>query len=900
MRTFLLLSVIFFVWVVPSCGMEGFGYPLVTDNGQIIASDYRGSGLFLLENDVSSLGCQNEYRGRYKAIHGDILFFKRITSDGQAPYVYRFSTGKAKRFLPPVESCGIMQPAGGGRIIVPYGDEVLLLNNGGVVRRYSIGIPIQWVTVDTVGSRFAFVDDDGYLCIFDIRTEEVSRILQESGFKPKFSTDGRFIALSGMDTVVVVDVATKEIFTFPGGRNPVWDTRGDGVFVQLTDEANYEIVSSDIWYWTPGKGKYSITSTDNLHEAFPVVSPNGDYLSFVSLPDGDVYRADIMRSEKVSLSNVTVVADGADCPYSEPPEFAHSPKSDIWVPYLHQKWDTPDWFNGSWSCGPSSCLMAVQRYSILPEHPITCSYPYSHTHNFGWYVPNEYTFNGYTYDILGLAAGDVWVPGAHGFICREYGGAVWAYMVDFLSQHTLSSWQAAVSWTTFTGEIDAGYPVVASTNTIGHGHIQCFRGYAYNHIIISNDPYGDANTSPWGQYNGEACFYDWPGYDNGLVELDVRQLFIARHSYTPPAADTLVDDLSDGFEYYGPPEYWRAWAGGYEHHIYWTRTVASGDDVNYAIWTPELPAEGEYEVFAYIPSSYATANASYIIHHSGGETIIEVDQSAYSDEWVSLGTYNFADGDYIYIGDVTGTTGDYLGCDAMLFSLRGEAVSDTIVDDGESGFHRYGDVSFWHNGSGGYNSHFWWTYSTEGADTCYVEWYPVLLAPGNYELLVYIPDNHATARARYRIRYRDGEAVVVVDQSVYYNEWVSLGTYPFTGDASEKLYLGDMTGHQGDWIAFDAAWWHYVSPLDVEGENVPERVSLVVCPNPFNSACRLEISVPTDDELSIYNIKGEMVARFELAGGNNSILWKPDNLSSGIYLASTERAKLSGRLLYLK
>ena len=63
-----------------------------------------------------------------------------------------------------------------------------------------------------------------------------------------------------------------------------------------------------------------------------------------------------------------------------------------------------------------------------------------------------------------------------------------------------------------------------------------------------------------------------------------------------------------------------------------------------------------YEVFVYIPQNHATTgNARYWISHTGGFTLREVNQSLYSGQWVSLGTYIFSGTteDYISLSDVT-------------------------------------------------------------------------------------------------------------------------------------------------------------------------------------------------------------------------------------------------------
>ena len=95
---------------------------------------------------------------------------------------------------------------------------------------------------------------------------------------------------------------------------------------------------------------------------------------------------------------------------------------------------------------------------------------------------------------------------------------------------------------------------------------------------------------------------------------------------------------------------------GYNGDLLWTK---NNDRVrpnyNWARWYPGLKA-GRYEVYVYIPHRYSTtAKARYWISHSGGLTLRVVSQSAYSNQWVSLGTYWFQgnSNDYVSLADVT-------------------------------------------------------------------------------------------------------------------------------------------------------------------------------------------------------------------------------------------------------
>ena len=92
------------------------------------------------------------------------------------------------------------------------------------------------------------------------------------------------------------------------------------------------------------------------------------------------------------------------------------------------------------------------------------------------------------------------------------------------------------------------------------------------------------------------------------------------------------------------------------------------------LWSANL-AGGNYEVYAFIPSNYATTtNAIYQIYHTGGTASRSVNQNNYYDVWVSLGTYNFSPGTSrrVRLTDATGETNYNLrvGFDAVGFVPR--------------------------------------------------------------------------------------------------------------------------------------------------------------------------------------------------------------------------------------
>jgi len=77
---------------------------------------------------------------------------------------------------------------------------------------------------------------------------------------------------------------------------------------------------------------------------------------------------------------------------------------------------------------------------------------------------------------------------------------------------------------------------------------------------------------------------------------------------------------------------------GYDH-----RTAAAGTGSAVFTWKPVVAAGGAHEVLVRYAAGPAT-DARYTVHHSGGTTAVTVDQSRRAGEWVSLGSFTFAEG----------------------------------------------------------------------------------------------------------------------------------------------------------------------------------------------------------------------------------------------------------------
>ena len=134
-------------------------------------------------------------------------------------------------------------------------------------------------------------------------------------------------------------------------------------------------------------------------------------------------------------------------------------------------------------------------------------------------------------------------------------------------------------------------------------------------------------------------------------------------------------------------------------------------------------------------------------------------------------------------------------------------AGEIIVDDKSSGFQKGGPTESWYEKSIGYNGHIYWTYNSDSQVYNYARWTPQLPSAGNYQVYAFIPRDRAdTKNARYRIYHNGQEHSYSVNQSVYFDKWVSLGTYYFAASGNEYVYLDDVTGepYASRKIGFDA------------------------------------------------------------------------------------------------
>lgn len=484
---------------------------------------------------------------------GRRLAFKEVSPQGQAVVVCDLPSGKRET----VESGPLMgHPAWIDERTLAYtvGNDVVVRGRDGELRRPA-GTYVNQLTVSRDG-RFACFCRGGELCRMDLGTGGVEVLYRSHSdlFDPQFSPDGDRVLCStiGHD-LIAVEVVTRSVTELGPGRFASWLDGRTVMFSRRAYQAmalvGSELVAADV-------------NSGDLRMIAPGIdfpgrgTARGSSVAVTSLSEGELLQGTLAGR---SLSGLRAVPFGALAePRWQGQLEAAAPKAAIpgWMPYLHQVYDTPDSFDGSAACGPTSCLMAIgyyHRFAVWNETiHVGANPPGTHVSPYGNYDSKIYDYGGYVFDDTCSPPSGPPAHGAYGYCCTHGSGA-WAYKCrDFLRRHDLSSdYDLSVSWADITGEADAGYPVPMSTSITSAGHLMCVRGYIDGqHTVIVNDPAGNRNNGTYWNYPGDNACYDWPGYSNGYVNLSgVSWIVTARGRHTRLSLADYPDTVDAGHYY---------------------------------------------------------------------------------------------------------------------------------------------------------------------------------------------------------------------------------------------------------------------------------------------------------------------------------------------------------------
>ncbi len=351
-----------------------------------------------------------------------------------------------------------------------------------------------------------------------------------------------------------------------------------------------------------------------------------------------------------------------------------------------------------------------------------------------------------------------------------------SYPITKIIVHTTQgSYAGAISWfQNPSSNVSARYVLRSSdgeaTQMVCHKDIAWHAGnWFYNTRSIGLEHEGYVSQNGW--YTNTVLRHDTVNGIMGHVEIPG-----ATHTDPGPywdwlyylalveglrAPDTLVDNLTSGFRRGGPYQYWWFDSGNGFGTVYSLGNY-TGSVVNWGRWTPNLPRSGFYEVKVYIPLGY-NAYVRYRVYHRGGVTNVWVNQASCSNQWVSLGTYEF-DAGYSPSNSLTRK----IAFDAAVWIYRGSPCADVIVDDGDTGWYPFGN---WYLSSyTGYDGDC--RYANVGGTPDSAIWTSSLSCSGSWKIYAWVrKGTNRTTQAKYRVGTISGDTILYLNQySIYLGE----------------------------------------------------------------------------------------------------------------------------------
>ena len=663
----------------------------------IIATDNYASNIYLFNNGTYEILFSSPCCGRYMTLSPDkkSIGFKYIQADGkQSPALLNIQTKQITLLHSPVDLCGQVSFSQNGKTSFTIGNE-LIIKEGNNSKNYSLAQYVNIAPVSPDGNFVIYNDNYDQLFLLNLSNNQGSKLTsgEKGNAYPQWSPDGSKLMYSSISgEIYVYDLQNKTTTFISEGQYPSWTFDSQCIVFTKIETNNLQFTGSDIY-----KAKYDgseINNITNSHDDFEIAAvASGNKIIYQSL-NKKIVNALLSTINGTFYANLIFKAES-------PLNISHYGIEKLikaetrvpgTVPYVNQVYDTPEWHYGYGSCAPTTAIMAIAYYNKIPKWPIVTSNGVgNHISEYGAYVADKYHLNEYYYQDVSSTGGgeDAW--GGYGYMWTgSY--SPHSRMRQYIANHYLTSVQEdADNYTKALTEINNGYPFPVCNELSAAGHLTLAIGYVNGqHTIIFNDPYGNKNSGSWPNWYGQDSYYDWPGYNNGYQNLNTVYWTVTAEGSEVAYNDTIIDDVFYNQGFYmnnsqngSVQRYYSDLNAGYNNHYWYTGTESVNSDICFVTWTPNLTAAGNYEIFAYVPGGIGSTavGAKYRIHHVNGITNVVVDQSQYSAQWVSLGIYSLTAGqiNYVYLGDSTGTSSQYIAFDAIKFSNADNVVPTTSI-----------------------------------------------------------------------------------------------------------------------------------------------------------------------------------------------------------------------------
>ena len=305
-----------------------------------------------------------------------------------------------------------------------------------------------------------------------------------------------------------------------------------------------------------------------------------------------------------------------------------------------------------------------------------------------------------------------------------------------------------------------------------------------------------------------------------------------------------------------------------------TAAVARNESTIYYDWgygSPDGAISSDYFSARWTRNVYFDSSTNYTFSATVDDGVrVWLDGSLVIDKWYPQSRTTHSGTVYVTAGthQVKVEYFEQTGVAACMVSWAGGGSSTpppsssttVVVDDRDAGFVWGGSSGTFYGRNTGYNSHLYWTWNHNAQLGNWAKWIPNLPTAGDWEAYVYIPSHyHGSKSARYTVRHNGVSHEVVINQNIYYDKWVSLGTYYFGGSSDEYVYLGDNTGevYGTRYVGFDAVKFVYRGGSGWTPSPTPGGCAITpafgfgdIWNN--NSAVRAKIGCPTANEQGVW------------------------------------------------
>jgi len=657
--------------------------PNAVVDGYVFTDNFSNTLYYLQQGQLKKLlsapGC-----GRYFTVSpdGKQVGFKYITKTGQRPAIINLETETMQFLHDEVSFCGQVGFTARSNYFT-VGNELIINATDAKSQRITLPNYSNIVSISNNHQYLVYSTPNDKLILMNLSDRSTKR-LSESGkmsVYPQFSPDGDKILFQSNE-MYVYDIVNEKLQNLGHGLSPKWAPDSQHVLFTKQQTESYALTESDLYRCDyRNKQHEQITNTSEINEQHAIFASDNEIL-FTDYAENAIYSLNL---ENHSQTLIYKHDDDLEIEFFELPATKSEQLIPGSVPYTHQVYDTPDAHYGHGSCAPTCAILALSYYNRLPKWPTIITKLYPHNSDYGAYVSVRYRFNENYFEESETTSGGDLAYGGYGYMWGL--GSPNSQMLNYLELHYIESsqlWNNSVTWESVISEIDADYLLPMCVMLTDAGHLILAKGYIENqHTLIFSEPYGDKNTPSWPSYDGQKVYYDWPGYNNGYQNLDYSGAYgviawtITAHTSEVEYNNLVIDNdyYNHGFEMNNSENgstqrYFRDVNAGYNNHAWYTITMADESDICYVKWIPTPEEEGYYEISAYIPSSFADAEAApYKISDANGEHTVVINQNEYSDEWVSLGTFEYQSGAdfYTYLGDSTGIDGQSIAYDAVKY-----------------------------------------------------------------------------------------------------------------------------------------------------------------------------------------------------------------------------------------